>query len=247
MRAIRRNGGVSPDTPYPPLEPAEPFKARGYGRMSARLTQDAAPSTVGNGSEQKADPPRRRNTPDVATAGRSDAVDKAASGLPDGVGNGADYVPPSAGAPAGKAPASDLGPPLGAPPASPEAGGAAPEQAESASATVTQLHLAVTEDSTIPVTVKVHPMVAAYKADLERMELLETRKGQQVLTMAEKLVSSATSPAAAANLSKELERLMDALVQASPENQVLRDPSVAIRERTIAKLRAVQTERSASA
>jgi hypothetical protein len=110
------------------------------------------------------------------------------------------------------------------------------------------LHLAITENATVPVEIKVHPMVAAYRTDLDRMGLTETRKGQQVLTMAEKLVSSATSPAAAANLSKELERLMDALVQASPENQVNQDPSVAIRERTIAKLRAVaggRTEASA--
>lgn len=117
--------------------------------------------------------------------------------------------------------------------ASDSAGAAPPE------ATVTQLHVAVTEDSTIPVTVTVHPMVAAYKVDLARMGKAETRQGHQIVAMAEKLVSSATSPAAAANLSKELERLMASLEASAPEAQASADPSVVIRERTIAKLRAV--------
>lgn len=133
----------------------------------------------------------------------------------------------------GKAPAPVRGTPPGAPSGTPETDGAAP------AATVTQLHVAVTEDATVPVKVTVHPMVAAYKRDLERHNRLETRQGQQILAMAEKLVSSATSPAAAANLSRELERLMAALEAGTTEAQVRVDPSVAIRERTIAKLRAV--------
>lgn len=237
-RAHRRGGGKSPEAPYPPLEPGEPFKATGYGRppkpkapKPPRLTQDAASSTVVSGSEQPA-AVSTREAPADGRPGGSDAAGKA-QGTP------RDSVQPPAVATAGKAPASDpASPPRAAAPGSPKS--PAPSSEEAPSATVTQLHIAVTEDSTLPVEIKVHPMVAAYKADLEQIGLLETRKGQQVLTMAEKLVSSATSPAAAANLSKELERLMDSLVQDAPENQVLRDPSVAIRERTIAKLRAVQ-------
>lgn len=106
-------------------------------------------------------------------------------------------------------------------------------------APVTQLHVAVTEDSTIPVTIVVHPMVAQYKADLERMGISETRQGLHIVAMAEKLVSSATSASAATAVSKELERLMAVAEQNTPEAQVGRDPSVAIRERTLAKLRAV--------
>lgn len=124
-------------------------------------------------------------------------------------------------------------PPEKAPAGASDSAGASPQ------ATVTQLHIAVTEDATVPVVVKVHPMVAQYKRDLERIGKAETRQGEQVLVMAEKLVSSATSPAAAANLSKELERLMASLEASAPEAQVSADPSAAIRERTIAKLRAV--------
>jgi hypothetical protein len=112
-------------------------------------------------------------------------------------------------------------------------------EAEPAPATVTQLHVAVTEDSTVPVQIKVNPMVARYRADLERMGILDTRQGLHILEMAEKLVSSSTSASAATNVSRELERLMAAAEQDSPEARVGRDPSVAIRERTIAKLQAL--------
>lgn len=108
-----------------------------------------------------------------------------------------------------------------------------------APAKVTQLHIAVTEDATVPVVLTVNPMVAAYKADLERMGQATSRQGLQVIEMAEKLVSSATSPAAAANLSKELERLMAGLEEATPVALADRDPSQMIRERTLEKLRAV--------
>ena len=114
-------------------------------------------------------------------------------------------------------------------------------------APVAHLHVAVTEDSTVPVRVVVHPMVARYKADLEGLGLADTRQGLQVLAMAEKLVSSATSPSAAANLSKELERLMTDLEQNSPAAQAERDPSSVIRERTLAKLRAVAGGKAATA
>lgn len=203
-RAARRNGGKAPTEPYPPLEAGEPFQARGYGKLSARLTQDAAAPTVASDAPR----PGRGNQPPAAKV--------------------------TTGPRGGPVPDDRNQARKGSGPAAPEA------ESEPAPATVTQLHLAITEDATVPVEIKVHPMVAAYRTDLDRMGMTQTRKGQQVLTMAEKLVSSATSPAAAANLSRELERLMDALVQASPENQVLQDPSVAIRERTIAKLRAVQ-------
>jgi hypothetical protein len=99
--------------------------------------------------------------------------------------------------------------------------------------------VAITEDSTVPVQIKVNPMVARYRADLERMGILDTRQGLHILEMAEKLVSSSTSASAATNVSRELERLMAAAEQDSPEARVGRDPSVAIRERTIAKLQAL--------
>ena len=129
--------------------------------------------------------------------------------------------------------------------------GAAAEAASPAgtggAATVTQLHVAVTEDSTVPVKVTVHPMVAAYKADVERFGKAGTRQGLQVIEMAEKLVSSATSPAAAANLSKELQRLMDALEESSNDALVSQDPSLIIRDRTLVKLRAIQAAGAAEA
>lgn len=114
-------------------------------------------------------------------------------------------------------------------------------------ATVTQLHIAVTEDSTVPVKVTVHPMVAAYKADLERIGKAQSRAGLQVIEMAEKLVSSATSPAAAANLSKELERLMASVEADTVDAKVSMDPSLIIRDRTLAKLRAVEGGTAVSA
>lgn len=118
---------------------------------------------------------------------------------------------------------------------------------ESPPANVTQLHVAITENSTVPVEIKVHPMVAAYKADVAKLGKANDRQGLQVIEMAEKLVSSATSPAAAANLSKELERLMTALQESSNDALVSQDPSLIIRERTLAKLRAIQDAAEASA
>lgn len=125
--------------------------------------------------------------------------------------------------------------------------GTAAALAEAPAASVTQLHVTVTEDATVPVKIVVHPMVAQYQRDLEQMGQAGTRQGLQALAMAEKLVSSATSPAAAATISKELDRLMAALEQNTPDAQVGRDPSVAIRERTIAKLRAVAEGKQESA
>lgn len=127
-----------------------------------------------------------------------------------------------------------------------DAPAASPAGTEGA-ATVTQLHVAVTENSTVPVEIKVHPMVAAYKADVAKLGKANDRQGLQVIEMAEKLVSSATSPAAAANLSKELERLMTALQESSNDALVSQDPSLIIRERTLAKLRAIQDAAEASA
>jgi hypothetical protein len=153
--------------------------------------------------------------------------------------------PPAARTPRKRAVRSK--PPAETPPVSPEADGAeagadglvvgsAPADG---GGTVTQLHIAVTEDATVPVVIRVHPMVAQYTADLERMGIAETRQGLHIIAMAEKLVSSATSASAATNVSKELERLMAAAEQNTPEAQIGRDPSVSIRERTIAKLRAL--------
>lgn len=78
-----------------------------------------------------------------------------------------------------------------------------------------------------------------YREDLEKLGQQGTREGLQVLQLAEKLVSSATSPAASAGLSRELKALMDGLEQNTPAAMAERDPSLIIRERTLAKLRLV--------
>jgi len=78
-------------------------------------------------------------------------------------------------------------------------------------------------------------MVEAYRADLEKLGALQSREGQKVLEMAGKLVSSAASPAASANLSKELDRLMAELeAKAQPQGET--DAFNVIRERTLRKL-----------
>lgn len=128
-----------------------------------------------------------------------------------------------------------------------DSSGSAQPEAEPTPAQVTQLHVAITEDSTVPVKIVVHPMVAAYKADVAKLGKANDRQGLQVIEMAEKLVSSATSPAAAANLSKELQRLMDALEESSNDALVNQDPSLIIRDRTLAKLREIQEASAASA
>ena len=89
--------------------------------------------------------------------------------------------------------------------------------------------------STVPVPIKPHPMVEAYRMDLEKLGALQSREGQKVLEMAGKLVSSAASPAASANLSKELDRLMAELeAKAQPQGET--DAFNVIRERTLRKL-----------
>lgn len=84
-----------------------------------------------------------------------------------------------------------------------------------------------------------HPLVGKYREDLEALGQQGTRDGLQVLQLAEKLVSMATSPAASAGLSRELKGLMDGLEQNSPQALAERDPSLIIRQRTLDKLRAV--------
>lgn len=100
--------------------------------------------------------------------------------------------------------------------------------------------VAYTEDGSPTVPLKVHPLVARYKADLAKINQLDTRDGLEVIQLAERLVSSATSPAAAASLSRELKARIDDLERSTPEALAGRDPSLAIRERTLAKLRGVQ-------
>lgn len=233
VRAVRRNGGKAPSAPYPPLEPSP-------------LQQDATSVSVVTGSEQQAGGGPERAVPKQPGGSDADVLGQQAPVRRGGpvAGN----VTPPAVATAGKAPApvrSSSGPPTSpaAPPEGEGAGGTVnPDTpAPKPEATVTQLHLAITENATVPVEIVVHPMVAAYKRDLERMGHRDTRQGQQITAMAEKLVSSATSPTAAANLSKELERLMAALEESAPkpEDQSLLNPAEVIRERTIAKLRSV--------
>lgn len=78
-------------------------------------------------------------------------------------------------------------------------------------------------------------MVEAYRRDLAKLGALETREGQKVLEMAVKLTSASASPAASANLSKELDRLMaDLEAKAQPEGET--DAFNVIRERTLRKL-----------
>jgi len=86
-----------------------------------------------------------------------------------------------------------------------------------------------------PVTLVEHAMVTAYKVELEQMGQLGSRQGQKIMAMAEKLVSAATSPTAAANLSKELDRLMDDLHKAQGA-QSHQDGFSVIRQRTLHKL-----------
>lgn len=155
--------------------------------------------------------------------------------------------PPLAGG--GKAESPVHQSPAGIPPLPDPVAARTPERAAThpePEATVTQLHLSVTENSTVPVKVTVHPMVAAYKADVAKLGKAGSRQGLQVIEMAEKLVSSATSPAAAANLSKELHRLMDALEESSNDALVSQDPSLIIRDRTLAKLREIQAAGAAA-
>jgi hypothetical protein len=78
-------------------------------------------------------------------------------------------------------------------------------------------------------------MVEAYRTDLQKLGALESRDGQKVLEMATKLTSSAASPAASANLSKELDRLMGDL-EAKTQPQAETDAFNVIRERTLRKL-----------
>ena len=88
---------------------------------------------------------------------------------------------------------------------------------------------------TLPVPFKPHPMVEAYRADLVKLGQLESRDGQKILEMATKLTSASASPAASANLSKELDRLMgDLEAKAQPQGET--DPFNVIRERTLRKL-----------
>ena len=88
----------------------------------------------------------------------------------------------------------------------------------------------------VPVPLVKHPMVEAYRADLTKLGVLDTRDGQKILEMAAKLVSAAASPAASANLSKELDRLMlDLEAKAQPATGET-DAFNVIRERTLRKL-----------
>lgn len=130
--------------------------------------------------------------------------------------------------------------PAGTPETAGEAAEAPRGEPGASASPVTQLHVVVTEDATVPVEIKVHPMVAAYRADLDKIGQAYTRQGLQVIELAEKLVSSATSPAAAANLSKELQRLMGELEAGTLDALVNLDPSLVIRDRTLAKLRAIE-------
>ena len=202
VRAVRRNGGKAPHTPYPPYEPMltpVPAPAPVRARKADNVPSASAPPVA---QEQ----PRRRRT--VKTPPKE-------AGPPPELSASADGVPVDR-------------------PGAPEAPPAAP------AARVTQLHVAVTEDATLPVEIRVHPLVAQYRADLEAIGMAATRQGLQVIEMAEKLVSAATSPAAASGLSRELDRMMADLEQNTPSALAERDPSLVIRERTLAKLRAVQ-------
>jgi len=159
--------------------------------------------------------------------------------------------PPAVRKPSTRKPkAPTVAKPPAQPAVSPEAAGqgAAAGSAETpVAAPVTQLHVVVTEDSTVPVEIKVHPLVAAYKADLAKINQEHTRDGLQVIELAQKLVSSATSPAASAGISKELSKLMSELEQNTPAAIAERDPSLFIRERTLAKLRALDEKRQETA
>jgi hypothetical protein len=80
-----------------------------------------------------------------------------------------------------------------------------------------------------------HPLVEAYRADLTALGKQDSVDGLKILEMAGKLVSASSSPAASANLSKELDRLLaDLKAAAQPKGES--DPFNVIRERTLRKL-----------
>lgn len=183
IKAIRRNGGKAPDTPYPPFEPtAVPVPAPALDTVESR------------GVTVKARSGRRRPNPPQGAA-----VSPEAAAPPLDTPAPADHLDAGAGYPASSA--EDLDP----------------------------------KAPTVPVPFKPHPMVEAYRADLQKLGALESRDGQKVLEMATKLTSAAASPAASANLSKELDRLMGDL-EAKTQPQAETDAFNVIRERTLRKL-----------
>ena len=196
MRAMRRNGGTAPDTPYPPFAapPAPKLDTVESRGVTVKARRQAKPTG------------RRTNPP------RGAAVSpEAAAPLPESPGAGGSR--PSA---VGAGPAVGPTPP-------------APGYPESSAEDLDP------RAPTVPVQIKPHPMVEAYRADLEKLGALQSREGQKVLEMAGKLVSSAASPAASANLSKELDRLMAELeAKAQPQGET--DAFNVIRERTLRKL-----------
>lgn len=219
QRAFRRAGGKAPTEPYPPLTAGSgtdvPPPERGV------IAKPASTKPTGRTTRRTVKAPPKETPPVAPVAG----------------GEGAGAVPEvkHQPAPAATSDAGAFDPTAAVSDGTTGALAGAPAPP----ATVTQLHIAVTEDATIPVTITVHPMVAQYRADLERMNIADTRQGLHIIAMAEKLVSSSTSAAAATTVSKELERLMEAAEENTPAARIGRDPSAAIRERTIAKLTAV--------
>lgn len=198
IKAIRRNGGKAPDTPFPPLEPtAQPVQTPALDTVESR----------GVTVEPRRRPPRRQPNPPRGAA----VSPEAAAPLLD-----------TSPAPAAVLPAvhQDTGHPASGEPAGYPASSAEDLDPKA---------------PTVPVPFKPHPMVEAYRTDLQKLGALESRDGQKVLEMATKLTSSAASPAASAGLSKELDRLMGDL-EAKTQPQAETDAFNVIRERTLRKL-----------
>lgn len=230
IRAIRRNGGKAPSEPYPPLAASTP------------LHQDAPGVTVAVQLEQQAAKPTRVKPAVTLAAGGSDVAGKARK-------ERRDSVQPPAVATAGTAPAP-AAPPQGAAAlprvAAPTQDKAPTEQppAGTAPGAVADPAPGYPESSaedldpkapTVPIPVPKHPLVEAYRADLTALGKQDSVDGLKILEMAGKLVSASSSPAASANLSKELDRLLaDLKTAAQPKGES--DPFNAIRERTLRKL-----------
>jgi hypothetical protein len=215
MKAFRRNGKKAPSVPYPPLLP----------------TLVPAPSVVA--PPENSAPPVSWPTPvphaDGPTAGGTE-LDAAAHAETTAVSS-TTRRSGQLGAQGSSGPAVPVAEARPAP---------APAPAEPVIKLSEHLaKMAEVANPPAPEPPPEHPLVAKYRSDLEALGQASSRDGLQVLQLAEKLVSSATSPAASAGLSRELKGLMEGLEQNSPEAMAERDPSLFIRERTLAKLKAL--------
>lgn len=237
VRAVRRNGGKAPTEPYPPYPLHQDAPAVTVAVQSERIRDARNPltpqSSDAGGKARKARRDSVHPPAVVATAGTAPA--------PTAPPQGSAVPPEAADPPLDKAPVEQ--PPAGSdkqpgvsdqlmqrpdseglrtPPETPGYPASSPEDLDP-------------KAPTVPVTVPRHPMVEAYRRDLDELGQLGTREGEKILEMAGKLVSASSSPAASATISKELDRLMTEL-EAKTKPVTETDGFNVIRERTLRKL-----------